>query len=287
MSKETGSIPVLPTIRAKLPSLTRVQQRIGRYVLHNPEGVYKMTISELAEATGAKSESTIVRFYRTLGFSAYHDFKVTLATEIAGKSFYHTYEDITLDDEVATIVRKIFRGTIRTLDENETLVDAGRIEATVTALDSSRRVFLLGFASSAALAYDAYFKFTALGLNCHWCADSHMSAVLLSDPEPGDVVFAISQSGESRDLVYLAERVKGVATVVALTGYPESHLGRIADICLSAVSEEMNYRSDAIVSRILQSTIIGALFAALSVRRGEDAQKRLVAYRHAVSYLKY
>ena len=54
-----------------------------------------MSITELTHKTGTKSESTIVRFYRQLGFDSYHDFKVTLATEIAGNSFYHTFEDIT------------------------------------------------------------------------------------------------------------------------------------------------------------------------------------------------
>ena len=67
-----------------------------------------MSISELAEATGNKSESSIVRFYRVLGFSGYHDFKVALATEIAGKSFYHTYTELDSDDSVDDIKKKIY-----------------------------------------------------------------------------------------------------------------------------------------------------------------------------------
>ena len=86
---------VLPIIRMKLDEMTSMQQAIARFVLGQPGDVIKMSITQFAEAAGVKSESSIVRFYRTLGFSGYHDFKVSLATEIAGKAFYHTYSDIT------------------------------------------------------------------------------------------------------------------------------------------------------------------------------------------------
>lgn len=282
-----GAIPVLATIRAKLPDMTGVQQRIGRFVLSNPERSFNLSISELARETGAKSESTIVRFYRLLGFTGYHDFKVTLATEVAGNSFYHSYEDVTDMDDVAAIEKKIFHGAIRTLDDNLRLLDVGALQEAVELLAASKRVFLLGFATSAAIAYDAYFRFSAIGLDCHWSSDPHVNAVLLSEPREGDVIFAISNSGETRDVVEPAGRARPTAKVIALTGHPRSQLGAIADVCLSVVSEEMNYRSDVIVSRVVQTAVIGTLFVCLSARKGVAGKGKLKRTRQSLSYLKY
>jgi DNA-binding MurR/RpiR family transcriptional regulator len=104
-------IPVLRTIRGKFSQMTQLQQQIARYILDQPARVIKMSITQLTRATDVKSESAIVRFYKALGFPGYHDFKVNLATEIAGKSFYYTYEDITENDNVETVKEKIFQGT--------------------------------------------------------------------------------------------------------------------------------------------------------------------------------
>jgi len=117
--------------------------------------------------------------------------------------------------------------------------------------------------------------------------DPHVNAVVLSEPKEGDVIFAISNSGETRDVVEPAARARPVAKVIALTDHPRSQLGRIADVCLSVVSEEMNYRSDVIVSRLVQSAVIGTLFVALSVREGAAAKDKLMRTRQSLSYLKY
>jgi DNA-binding MurR/RpiR family transcriptional regulator len=278
---------VLPTIRAKLSEMTPVQQKIARFILKNPDQAFKLSMSELSAKNGIKSESTLVRFYRLLGFSSYHDFKVTLATEIAGKSLYHAYEDIVEHDSVGAVRDKVFRGAIRGLQENLSYQDQDTLTAAVEALNGAKRIVCLGYAASAAIAADAFFKFTVIGLNCVFTTDSHVNAVLLSEPQEGDVLFCVSHTGESKDVVMHAENATSRATVIALTGFADSPLGKAADIRLITHVEEMNYRTDAIVSRIVQSTIIGTLFTALCIRRGMDGIERLKAARQSLSPLKY
>ncbi len=55
-------MPVLQTIMDRVGSLTRIQRSIAEYVLKHPDQTFKMSITELARKTGAKSESTVVRF---------------------------------------------------------------------------------------------------------------------------------------------------------------------------------------------------------------------------------
>jgi RpiR family carbohydrate utilization transcriptional regulator len=246
--KTETSIPIMHTIRRKQKDMTPIQLNIAYYVLSQPAKVVKMSISNLAMETGAKSESSVVRFYRTLGFASYHDFKVTLATEIAGKSFYHTYEDITINDDLKTIKQKIFQGAMKTLDENISALDDATLMKAVEIIENAKRLFFIGYASSGAVAYDAFLKFSGMGFYCQFSTDSYINAMLLSYPNEVDVVICISHSGESKDIVIPIQAAKPLAKIIAITGFPDSHLGKIADVCISTISEEMNYRTDVMVS---------------------------------------
>jgi RpiR family carbohydrate utilization transcriptional regulator len=280
-------LPVLALIRRKTKDMTPTQKRLAEFILGKPTEVIKMSISKLTMATGLKSESSVVRFYRTLGFSGYHDFKVTLATEIGGKSFYHTYEDINASDDITVIKQKIFKGAVQTLHENLEMITSSTLQKAVELIDAAERLFFLGYASSGALAMEAFFKFSRLKAHCYFFMDSHINAALLAEPLPGDVIFCISHSGESKDVVIPAKQAKPTAKIIALTGSADSPLAQIADVCITTYSEEVNYRTEVMVSRIVQLSIIEVLFTACSLRRGSQTLERLKKARQAISYLKY
>jgi len=103
-------VNILAEIKQRLDSLPTVQQRIASYIIEHPQDVVRMSISHLAMETGAKSEASIVKFYRSLGFSGYHDFKVTLATQIAGSSFHKPdmANEIQVHDDIPSIRQKYF-----------------------------------------------------------------------------------------------------------------------------------------------------------------------------------
>jgi DNA-binding MurR/RpiR family transcriptional regulator len=287
VDKTHEAVPALISIRQHLRQLTPMQRRMAKFILKRPRDVIKMSISELAMQSGAKSESSVVRFYRALGYSGYHDFKVSLATEIAGKSFYHTYQDITLDDDVSAVKEKIFQGAMKTLHENLIALNTHTLKAAIDIIESAKRLIFIGYGPSGMVAADAYFKFSRIGLNCHYSPDSHINTVVLANPREGDVVFCISYSGESKDVVVPLERIKPIVKIIALTGFADSHLGHIADLCIASVSEEMNYRTDAMITRIVQLAITGTLYTAIAIRKGSDGLDRLSKTRQALSYLKY
>ena len=278
---------VLETIRSRLDDFTKTQHQIGEFVLNHPEQAFKMSITELAHKTGTKSESTIVRFYRLLGFESYHDFKVTLATEIAGNSFYHTYEEITAEDNVGMVKRKIFEGATKTLHKNLLHLNDALLEKAVDLIVGSKRFIIIGYGTSGSLASDAYFRFVRLGLNCFYYPDPHYTAVMLAEPREGDVVLGISYSGESKGVVIPVDKARPPVKVIALTGSSDSPLGNIADVCIATESEEMNYRTDAMIARMVHMAIIGTIFMSVSLRLSPTSLTSLEKTKQALSYLKY
>jgi DNA-binding MurR/RpiR family transcriptional regulator len=280
---------ILATIRERHHEFPQIQQQIASFILEHPQEVVRMSISHLAMKTGAKSEASIVKFYRSLGFSGYHDFKVTLATEIAGQSFHNpdNFTEISIDDDISAIRKKIFLSSMHVLEANNASIDDATIGKTVDLLESAKRVIILGYGTSAVAAYDLYVKLTRLGVDCHYSLDSHVNALILAEPREGDVIFAISYSGESRDVVLQVEHVRGIAKIIALTGEADSPLAEKADICIAVRSFETSYRTDAMVSRMVQITIIDILFTVLALRGGNAALARLTRSRQGLSFLKF
>lgn len=279
---------LLDRIARESADFTPTMKRIADAVLQNPSETVNLSITQLMNRSKVGSESTIVRFYRQLGYESFHEFKVTLASEIAGSSFYHPYEDISIEDTPSDVVRKIFNGCIMALKENSVGSIGKEITEAVDLIENSRRIICIGYGVSGSIANNLSFKLNLLGKDALYCPDSHTNAVTLSKLGKDDCVFAISQSGESKDVVLPLQKMKNTVKIIALTGFADATLAKIADLSIvAAVPEEMNLRTDAIVSRCVQMVVVDSLFACLAVREGEKSLNTLSLSRRSLSYLKF
>ncbi len=89
--------------------------------------------------------------------------------------------------------------------------------------------------------------------------------------QQGDVVIALSSSGETEELVRLLEAIRRIgARIISLTGYPESTLGQASDVTLSChVAEEACPMNLAPTASTTATLALGdALAMALSTRKG-------------------
>ncbi|NLD60361.1 MAG: MurR/RpiR family transcriptional regulator [Clostridiales bacterium] len=279
--------PTLALIRQGYEDMPRGQQKIADYVLQSPSGVVKCSISELAQQTGSKSESSIVRFYRSLGFKAYKDFKLKMAQEIASKTFYNSYEDIEAQDSPYDIKRKIFNGAILTLNANSALKNDGDYARAVQMIMQAKRIVLLGYAASAAICYYAHFRLLELGMDCHFSSDAHINTAILTQPNPGDLFFCVSMSGETRDIVVpLKQARERGAAIISLTGSLKSTLAGYSDVAILTRTDETTLIADAMNARISQMCTVDALFSMISIARGPEAFARLRRTRETFSALK-
>ena len=67
-------------------NLTKTQKIIGKYVLDHSSDACFMTSTEIAQELGV-SESSIIRFSRSLGFSGFMDFQKTLRKDYQDKVY--------------------------------------------------------------------------------------------------------------------------------------------------------------------------------------------------------
>jgi len=276
-------LSILAEIRTKYNILSPTQKKIADVILNSGDKVVLMSISELAEKCET-SETTIMRFLRKMGYDSYQVFRVRIAQEFSDKTPRAIYEEIKPDDSIESIKNKVIQSTINSINDLERLIDGELLNDVVNMMKNAERIYFFGVGASSAIALDAFHKFLRLGLNVYYCSDSHIMSIIGAHTTNSDLIFAISHSGESKEILDAVELAKENGTkVISITSYKNSSLTKLSEKVILSSTNETKYRSDAMVSRIIQLAIIDILYVALVLRLGPDSIDKVNKSRLAVA----
>ena len=264
---------VFSIIRTKYNTLSDSQKRVADYVLANADKVMLSSLSELASAI-LVSETTVIRFLRKLGYDSYQVFRVNIAQELSSGKAQNIYGEILQDDCAGVIIQKVVESTARSIRDSAEVISPEMLDHTVDLILGAQSIFLIGIGASAAPAFDLQHKLLKLGLNACFCHDPHMINIRCSILKEGALLIAFSHSGESREILDGVRCAKAAgAAVTAVTSYPKSSLATAADALLLSSSQEMQYRSDSMISRIIQMTIIDMIYVRCALKMGGSAHE--------------
>src|SRR5690606_19624601 len=157
MASESLDDNLLEVIRRALPGLRKSDRRVAETILEAPLAATEMTLAALAEASGV-SEPTVLRFCAAIGCEGFRDLRVKLARSLAfSRSTSHSA--ISAEDDLGTIVTKIFDFNLSNLAWARSKLDPQRLAAAVETLSSCDRIEFFGFGASGIVARDAQQKF--------------------------------------------------------------------------------------------------------------------------------
>lgn len=285
MSETPTHLSCLPVLRSMYSDLTKAEQKIADYILNNPADVVHMTISELAEAARS-AEATIFRLCRKLGFPGFQGLKIALAGDIFSP-MESVSREVDVDDSAELFSAKIFGNINEGLQDTLKLLDYSALENAIQTLTAARRIDAYGSGGSAIIAADIEHRFLRFGIPVRFYADSHMqisSAALL---RPGDVVIAVSHTGASREILEAVRIAKqSGATIIAITSYIRSPLSQQSDIALFGMAREINYRSDAMASRLIHLAIVDLLYTGVMLKHPDLLIDNMKKVRVAISTLR-
>lgn len=271
----------LRKIQSMYPRLSDKEKKIADFVLENPEHIIQNTINGVAEHLNV-ADATVFRFCKRLGFKGYQAMKIALAQEVM-TPFQQIHEEIQEGDSEETITSKIFKSNIQTLENTQNILDADALAHAVDMLENATEVYFFGTGGSMVIAMDAYHKFVRTGIKCYSFIDSHFQLMAASQMKPTDVAIIISHSGKNRDTLNIARVVQeSGAKFIAITGFPKSNLAQLAEVSLVTSSEETEYRSEALSSRIAQLSLIDALYVNIMVIRKDTSTEAMKKVRHAI-----
>jgi len=184
---------------------------------------------------------------------------------------------------------------VEAIRENLSSVDEGEVERLASSLlrtMGDRKVFVVGAGRSGLVARAFAMRLMHLGFSVHVIGETTTPRM-----DPGDLLIAISGSGETLYPVTIAREAKKLGGVVAaLTSYPDSTLGRLADVVVRVGGRIMpeataDYESRQIMGIHEPLTPLGTLFelsamvfcdaliAELASRLGKTEED--IARRHA------
>jgi RpiR family transcriptional regulator, carbohydrate utilization regulator len=256
-----GVINRIHAVRANLPPAAG---RIADFILANASDVIHMSVTEVAERADA-SEGSVIGFCQLLGARGFQQIKIALARDlVAPVQFIH--EDLLPTDDVAAVAQKIFRSDMQALHDTHAGLDMAALTEAVRIIRGARRVEVFGIGSAASVAEDANYRMLRIGINSRVSVDSHIQAINASLADSTSAILTISHSGSTIETLTATRLAKeaGAKTII-ITNFGRSPLLAYADVALTTLARETQFRTEAMTSRIAQLAIVDVLIACLAL----------------------
>lgn len=270
-----------PRIRMMIPHLTPMEARVVETMLGKRDLHEDTPLKEVA-AGAAVSDAMVVKIAKKLGFSGFKEFRAGLV-EYRSLPTANLHQEVSPDDSSAEIVQKVFRTSIKALEETLSILDPVAFDRAVEFVHGARQRDFYGIGGSAQIARDVAHKFLRIGVRASVFDDAHMmlmSAALLG---PGDVAIGFSHSGSTMAVLEpLAEARRRGARTIALTNYGGSPIAEVADVVLCSTAQGSPLLGENAAARIAQLNILDAMFVAVAQRDLGAAEANLASTMGAV-----
>ena len=249
------------------------EQRIVDYILEHQSEAPRLTAAQLSRAA-ATSEATVSRFCRKLGFGSFRSFQFSLARDLERQRNEGLTDEVSLDNMEQSL-KNILAAKVSELNATIDGIDHDTLAAVVHALKHAGVIEFAAVGNTNAVALDATFKFSQLGLRCMASTISETSIGFALTLRPGDVIVLISNSGKSR-------RLNRMATVVVISSDSKSPLARLADYTFNTVNHEaLLTTGDFAFSKISATMIIEVIYNFL-LPEIKDAREHISYYEELI-----
>lgn len=255
---------VLDNLKETYEELSTTEKKIADFILHSPEETINYNVSELANASGT-SDATIIRFCKHIGYSGYYQLRIMLSREVG--RIEHVQE--TKTDGISDLFRE-YASNIMSIGRN---IKEERFKECANLLMNCHCVHIVAAGNTTPLGQYLGFRLGRLGIRAsyHVLPEYYLNDIVLAQKE--DIVFAISQSGASKQVVQAVQLAmeRGIRTI-AVVGYEYSPVSRLADYLLPAIvpAQAFDYRKN--YAHLYEMAVIDALLEYVENRNEKQAQ---------------
>lgn len=270
--------------------LTKAENKICDYIEEYMNSSIYMTVTEIANNCGV-GEATVTRFCRKLGFRSFLEFKMTMAQEFKNNRYdnadisaeINKNEVLSENDSLGEFVKKFYDMNINSLEDTLKKIDYTMIEEISDILVKAKRIAFTGVGHSGIIAEDAYYKFMKIGLVCNFYRDSHTLLMMASLMKEGDVLFIISNSGNTEEVNMAAEIAReNNIKVISITENLLSKLSRVSDYVLNYTYQEIKLDMESLGIRISQSFLVDLICTNVIRKNKEIAIESKIKTENAI-----
>ncbi|MBL4940627.1 MAG: SIS domain-containing protein [Colwellia sp.] len=257
-------------IKAIKDSLSHSEGKLADFILNSSNAIRELSSQELANVAGV-SQSSVVKFTQKLGYKGYPTFKLAVMDALNSEAINneqnndHLHGKITLTDSLEQLATKLLSSKISVLNETKSLNEVKSIEGAVNLIKSAKRILICGLGGSALVGYDFSYKLQKIGYSAIANSDAHAQLALAATFTKDDLVFAISESGQTFEVIEICQQAKQCgAGIISLTKYGKTQVSSYAEIKLYSIAEADSLRLSSILARTAQEYIIDILFIAIT-----------------------
>jgi RpiR family transcriptional regulator, carbohydrate utilization regulator len=277
-----SAIDIVSRIQRVENDLSPAERRVAETVRQDFEVATRLTIAELAERAGV-SQPSVTRFCRSVGSKSFGEFKIQLATTMTVAAAY-LKSDRVFTDDVGQLAQMVMMNAANAVRDALDALDTHVMRSAIDALAASRRIDIYGQGGgSAAIAEDAKLRLFRLGIPVAAYVDGHQQRMSAATLQPGDAVFAISNSGRTKPVIQAVEIARSFgATTIALTR-PDTPLADAAEIVIAVTVPENDDVLRPTSSRYAHMAIIDTIATGVAAKLGPRSRESLRRVRYTLS----
>ncbi|WP_204193765.1 MULTISPECIES: MurR/RpiR family transcriptional regulator [unclassified Staphylococcus] len=270
-------------IESSLSDLNPSERRVAEYILKHPEEIINYSVQKLADLTNV-SVATIVRLSKKMKCKGFQDLKLKIAFDLNEPgNVQRDYAEIDEDYSIEEVTQSVFHNNTKTLKDTERILSTVSIKQAFELIINSRKTCIYGIGASAIIAQDFKQKLTRIDYWCDVGSSFDEQVTLSANLSSEDVVIAISNSGQTKDIVYATQLAKEKGTkIISITKYGDNSIAKLADVQLFVSSSEKTIRSGAMSSRIAMLSIIDILYICIASDDYLSNRQKLENTRNAI-----
>jgi len=261
-------------LRAHRHTMTPAVLRVAQHLADHPERALSGTAAEIASSVGT-SDATVIRAVQSLGYSGLPELRKEVGDQLVAR--YDPRDSLDQDvarvqDDPRSVLDTVVNDALLLLNETRELVDHDDFHETVQLLASARRLMIIGWGTTGAVAEYAALSLTRLGRNA--TAETQSGFRLsdsLSTVDQDCVIVLLAPLLHVReiDITLEAATAAQARTVLITELLSEKLRSRVAHVLITASSQRST--ASEVVGLV---TIIDALLLGVAATNPESAHAR-------------
>ena len=268
--------------------LSAAERKVAEFILQNPNKTIQMTAVQLATASGS-SPASVIRLTKRLEIDSFTTLKILLSSDLTkNQSDPKMNDDIRPNEDLGSIKGKLLTSALESIRETTDQLNRDEVTRLVKAIIGSNQLFLFGVGASNLVAENISQKWNRIGYPT--VADDDLNSLVpkLVNAKKGGILWVISNSGESPEVLIAAKNAKKYnLKLVSLTRFGKNSLAKLSDIAVhTSQPKESPNRIAATNSLLAQFMIIDIIFYYFVSQTYDSSSKVLIDSHNAIEQYK-
>lgn len=261
---------LITVIKNNYHKFSKGQKQIAQFIIEHYDKAAFMTAAKIGETVDV-SESTVVRFASSIGYSGFPELQKALQVLIKNK--LTTVQRIGLDDDMIDdtdkLHKKIIKNEMNNMRSLYESIDTKALDQATEIILNANRVYILGLRTSSTLSNYLGFYLDVMIDNVKVLNNSSINSIYeeIIRVKEDDALIVISYPRYSKITIDAAKFIKERnAKIIAITDTESSPVYGLSDVALLAKSNIVSF----VDSLVVPLCMINNLITNISLREKDD-----------------